>query len=494
MRFPFQLTPATHLLAGILFVAAGAAQAAPLGLAKPLLANYVAPYQQHDLAARSAQMPAHTALARSTLPDYLHDVPQWLGKLGTRNYIHLATQHFEKYENKTDLNTLSAQLQHDFAQRLLAKYVEYRLLARTGLWCDLPLQTVDPDVQAAAVRYLLWLAGDYKDSNGFIDEGIQLCQQNPQHASSKLPTAGATRLDEQLTASIKNFQKRHGVDASGHLDAQTIALLGESPAVIARRIHLNLQRMQTLNTTLQGRHIIANIPEYKLALRDGTSTVLELKTMVGRRSRPTPELNLQMTRVVINPSWGVPRKLARLDIIPKAIHDRGYLEREQFRVYSRSGGSDVRIPVEDIDWPAIGENFPYYLRQAPGRDNVLGQFKFVTPNARSIYLHDTNSRGLFDENVRAFSSGCLRVQNPDLLAQHVMQNTAYASPEHLRKKLESGKTRSLRVANSLPVYIVYWTTWVDASGQLQQRDDIYQKDALQPATPLLAHATIAENL
>ena len=485
MRYLFHLSIATQLLTGALLTAS-AAQAAPLGLANPLLVNSIAPYQQYGFATEQPQLSASTKATRVTLQNQLQNVPQWLGKLDSRRYVQLATRHFEQYENGTDLNALSSQLQHDFAQRLLAKYVEYKLLARTGLWCNVALQTGELDQQAAAVRYLLWLAGDYRSADGFIDDGIQLCQLQLQKASNTGLSLATVAIDSQLIDSIKTFQHRHGLAASGELDAKTVALLGESPASIAERIHLNLQRMQTINTPLQGRHIVANIPEFKLALREGTDTVLELKTIVGRLSRPTPELNLQMTHVVINPSWGVPRKLARLDIIPKIINDRNYLSKKQFSVYRRSGDSDVRVPAESIDWTAMQESFPYYLRQAPGANNVLGQFKFVTPNARAIYLHDTNSRGLFSKDVRAFSSGCLRVQNPDLLAQHVMYNTSYASSDHLRKKLQSGNTRSLRVANGLPVYIVYWTTWVDAHGQLQQRNNIYEKDILPSAPSLFA--------
>ncbi len=492
MRYLFHLSIATQLLASVLLTAS-ATQAAPMGLAKPLLVNSIVPYQQYGSTTERPQLPALTQTTRATLQIQLQNVPQWLGKLDSRRYVQLATRHFEQYENGTDLHALSSQLQHDFAQRLLAKYVEYKLLDRTGLWCNVALQTGKLNQQAAAVRYLLWLAGDYRSAEGFIDDGIQLCQQKLQRASNTGFNLGPVTIDSQLIDSIKNFQQRHGLAASGELDAMTVALLGESPVSIAERIHLNLQRMQTINAPLQGRHIVANIPEFKLALREGPDTVLELKTIVGKLSRPTPELNLQMTHVVINPSWGVPRKLARLDIIPKVINDSNYLERKQFSVYRRSEGSDVRVPPESIDWAAMQENFPYYLRQAPGANNVLGQFKFVTPNARSIYLHDTNSRGLFSKEVRAFSSGCLRVENPGLLAQHVMYNTAYASPDHLRKKLQSGNTRSLRVANGLPVYIVYWTTWVDVDGQLQQRNDIYEKDILPSAPSLFARNDVVRN-
>ncbi|MGI9285035.1 MAG: L,D-transpeptidase family protein [Pseudomonadales bacterium] len=487
MRFRICRTSVAQLLISTLLLSTSATQAAPLGLAKPLLANYIAPYQDPNAGHALTHTPTPLVTTKDTLQNKLRNVPQWLGKLDTARYVQLATRHFDQYENGTDLNTLSTQLEHDFAQRLLAKYVEYKLLARTGLWCDLQIQQGNLATQAKAVRYLLWLTGDYESSEGLIDDGIQLCQQRPQRASSAEYRLSATPFDNsQLNNSIKSFQQRHGIKASGNLDKKTIQLLSESPASIAERIHLNLQRMQSINTPLQGRHIVANIPEFKLALREGTDTVLELKTIVGKRSRPTPELTLQMTHVVLNPSWGVPRKLAKLDIIPKVIRDRDYLVRKQFSVYSRSGGNETRIPAENIDWSAMQKNFPYYLRQAPGKNNALGQFKFVTPNARAIYLHDTNSRGLFRKNVRAFSSGCLRVQNPGLLAQHVMHNTAYASPDHLRKKLQSGNTRSLRVADGLPVYIVYWTTWVDASGQLQQRDDIYEKDILPQAKPMFA--------
>ena len=493
MRYPFHYrSTVIQLLVGMLF-SASAIQAAPLGMAKPLVVNSIAPYQQYSAAATQAPAGVQTANPGVTLQSQLQNVPQWLGKLNSRQYAQLVTQHFWRYENGTDLTALSSQMQHDFAQRLLAKYVEYKLLARSGLWCNVPLQTGNLEQQAATVRYLLWLTGDYRSTNSFIDDGIQLCQQRLQQASNAGLNLSAAAVDAPLIDSIKNFQQRHGLSGSGELNAKTVALLKEPPASIAARIQLNLQRMQTLNTALQGRHIVANIPDFKLALRDGNDTVLELKTIVGRLSRPTPELNLQMTRVVINPSWGVPRKLAKLDIIPRAINDRNYLTKRNISVYRRSGGSDIRVPLDSIDWATVQDNFPYYMRQAPGADNELGQFKFVTPNSRSIYLHDTNSRGLFSKDVRAFSSGCLRVQNPGLLAQHVMHNTNYASPDHLRKKLLSGTTRSLRVANGLPVYIVYWTTWVDANGQLQQRDDIYQKDSLPSATSLLARNETAKN-
>jgi murein L,D-transpeptidase YcbB/YkuD len=137
-----------------------------------------------------------------------------------------------------------------------------------------------------------------------------------------------------------------------------------------------------------------------------------------------------------------------------------------------------RVPESSVDWAnATPRNFRYMLRQPPGPDNALGRVKFMFPNSYSVYLHDTPSRNLFEKSERAFSSGCIRVEDPLRLAELLLEGQGGWNRAAIDSVIQAGKTRNVTLAHAIPVLLSYWTAWVDRDGTLQLRPDIYGRDA-----------------
>nr|WP_269808624.1 L,D-transpeptidase family protein [Enterovibrio nigricans] len=162
-------------------------------------------------------------------------------------------------------------------------------------------------------------------------------------------------------------------------------------------------------------------------LRNGivldSQLILDSKVVVGRPSRRTPLFESRLDSVVFNPSWNVPVKIMREDILPKVREDNEYLSKHSYTVLSSWVNGNV-IPHEEIDWETVTpRNFPYRLQQSPGNFNALGRYKFNTPNGNAIYLHDTPAKSLFNKERRAYSSGCIRVQKAETLAQILLSKS-----------------------------------------------------------------------
>jgi len=204
--------------------------------------------------------------------------------------------------------------------------------------------------------------------------------------------------------------------------------------------------------------------------------VLAMRVIVGRLLRPTPAFVGLMTYLVLNPYWEVPHHLAVVDLLPKIQADRGYLAKNGIKVFTLGGGAP-RNPAA-VDWQQLGRgNFPYHLRQDPGPKNSLGRIKFIFPNHYNIYLHDTPTPELFASEQRSFSSGCIRIEKPFDLAQLLLQGSALAAPAALEEVLQSGVVNEIvSLPTPVPVYLLYFTAWVEADGTLNFRPDLYQRD------------------
>ncbi len=198
---------------------------------------------------------------------------------------------------------------------------------------------------------------------------------------------------------------------------------------------------------------------------------MQRRVIVGRPDRPTPELDSAITRIELNPYWNVPRRIARLDIIPRVRRDAGYLARQGIRVLGEAGEVDPRA----VDWsrPAAGR---YRLRQDPGPLNALGVVKFHFPNPYDVYLHDTPAKELFDRPERFFSSGCIRLERPLDLARRLLGADPAWSGDALERALAAGRTVVIDLAAPMPIHVAYLTAWVDDAGVVQFRDDVYRRD------------------
>jgi murein L,D-transpeptidase YcbB/YkuD len=221
---------------------------------------------------------------------------------------------------------------------------------------------------------------------------------------------------------------------------------------VEAEIIANMERWRWLPRDLGEDRVEVNIPQFELALKRHGATAHRMRVVVGKSTTPTPLFSDRMRFVVINPSWSVPASIIRKEMAGPHGGDLSYLANRGFQVSYHNGRPTVRQP--------------------PGEHNALGRVKFVFPNQYSVYLHDTPSRGLFGQNRRAFSHGCVRVDQPFKLAAAVLGTTSDWTEKRLRQ-LISNSERRIDLAEPLPVHIEYFTAYVDDYGELQMRDDIY---------------------
>jgi murein L,D-transpeptidase YcbB/YkuD len=283
-------------------------------------------------------------------------------------------------------------------------------------------------------------------------------------------------FDQGLAADLRQYQRRLGLKDDGILGKATRRALNVPIETRIAQIRANLERWRWLPNELESRYLLVNTAGFEIILVDQGRTLFHRRTVNGRKERQTPSLFSQVTHLVFNPQWTVPRSIAVQDMLPKLQSDREYLQHKQLRVYQFIGDDWREVDSSGIDWLSYHpDNFPFVLKQDAGSGNSLGRIKFYMPNRYAIYLHGTSAPALFSRQTRAFSSGCVRVESADRLAQLLMQDQTiqYSSIEQL---LNSDQTHMTPLVAPMPIYLTYFTSWVDESGQVHFRSDIYQRD------------------
>jgi murein L,D-transpeptidase YcbB/YkuD len=296
-------------------------------------------------------------------------------------------------------------------------------------------------------------------------------------ATGELAAADAegTIYDENLQAAVQLFQQRHGLNDDAVLGRQTVAAMNASAADVARQVAVNMERWRWLPPKLEDNHIVVNVAAASLEVVEAGRAVLAMRTIVGDPDHPTPAMHAHLTHLVLNPTWSVPSSIATKEILPKLKKDPGYLVANDLEIISDAfpPGSPESQGI-GIDWKSR-QSFPWQLRQRSGSDNALGRIKFAIPNDDDIYLHDTPNHRLFARSNRALSHGCVRLDKPDDLALYLLRDKDWTA-QKLDEEIDKGDTRSLSVSKALPVWLLYWTAWVDGDGVLQLRDDLYGRD------------------
>lgn len=284
-----------------------------------------------------------------------------------------------------------------------------------------------------------------------------------------------------LQTAISRFQQRQGLPVDGRPGSATLQRLNQTPEQLVRKIALNMKRLRLLPLTPPSRYILVNVPDYRLQLIEQGQQRLDMKVIVGQPQHPTPVITEAIKQLELAPTWGVPKRIAVEKLLPKIINDPFYLQAHDYLVFDRQ---QQLVDPQTVDWQNLGRgNFPYRLLQRPGPDNALGDVKFLLPNSQAIYLHDTSEPGLFKRRQRALSSGCIRVEKPLELAYQLLRDQYDWSPKRVTDTIRKGKPERLNLSVPVPVYLLYWTAWVDEHGTLQLRDDIYGRDRSAGITP-----------
>jgi len=279
-----------------------------------------------------------------------------------------------------------------------------------------------------------------------------------------------------LVEAVKRFQKWQGLEADGIIGGRTRQWLNASPQLRATLLALNIQRLRILPGNVNT-GIMVNIPNYQLTYYLNGSEVLSSRVIVGRPSRKTPLMSSALNNVVVNPPWNVPTTLVREDIVPKAMNNPSYFQQHGYQVLSGWSNDAEVIDPSMIDWAMVSpSHFPYRIRQAPGASNSLGRYKFNMPSSDAIYLHDTPNHNLFSKDIRALSSGCVRVNKASELANMLLQDAGW-NDTRISSALQGGNTTYVAIRHHIPVKLFYLTAWVADDGKPQFRTDIYNYDA-----------------
>ncbi len=219
------------------------------------------------------------------------------------------------------------------------------------------------------------------------------------------------------------------------------------------------------------------IADYELDAVEGGKVVLSMRVIAGKPYWRTPIFSAELTRLVINPYWYIPRSIAVEEVLPRLKRDPDYLRRHDISVFAVTDMQSRSVDPVGIDWAKLSsEGFDYSLAQAPGPDNPLGRLKFIFPNPYNVYLHDTPNSELFEKKKRAFSHGCIRLEKSAELAAYILRGQGNWPLRHIEQAIQSQINRQVVFVRPLPVYLLYWTAWVDEEGILQFRRDEYDSD------------------
>lgn len=284
----------------------------------------------------------------------------------------------------------------------------------------------------------------------------------------------ATTYSPFVEVAVKHFQYSHGLDTSGRLTRETIAQLNIPLQERIRQIELNMERCRWLPREQKDVFVQVNIPGFFMEVKEQYKTVLHMRAIVGKDFTQTPLFYATMAHVVINPYWDVPQSIATKEILPILKRDPGYISRNHMELHSSSGG---KINPYDVSWGNYSENyFPFKIRQIPGDWNALGRIKFLFPNPYNVYLHGTPNQELFEKPVRAFSHGCMRLEDPVRFATYLLKNQSPWNEDFIRSTIKKGDETWIKLARQYPVFVTYATCWVDDDNILHFRNDVYGHD------------------
>jgi murein L,D-transpeptidase YcbB/YkuD len=334
-------------------------------------------------------------------------------------------------------------------ERAIAQYQD---LAARGGWNAVPNQTMKLGTKSNAVvalRQRLVTTGDLDESAG-----------------------NSPVFDSYVESGVKRFQARHGINATGVVAQQTVQALNVPVQVRVRQLEINLVRLRAFSGNLGGRFVTMNIPGAAVETVEGGQVVTHHAAGVGKIDRQSPVMQAKAVEINFNPFWTVPASIIRKDLIPKMQADANYLSDNKIRVYNAAG---VEVPPNAINWNSMDATH-YKFRQDPGGDvNSLGFVRINIPNPHGVYMHDTPAKGIFGDDFRFVSSGCVRVQNVRDYVAWLLKDTPGWSRDQIDEAIRSGQRIDARISTPVPVYWVYVTAWSN-DGLIQFREDIYQRD------------------
>lgn len=354
---------------------------------------------------------------------------------------------------------------HPFYADLRRALARYRAIRLDGAWPPIPpgpvLDKGARDERVAELRQRLLMTGD------LAEEG-----RDP------------TYFDEILEAAVLRFQERHYVEVYGYglddwpgaVGQATLEKLNQPVETWIGAIRANLERARWVLRDLERTFVIADVAGFEVHLVEDDRSVWWARAQVGDPYRETPVFRSAIRTIEFNPTWTVPLGILERDVLPAIQRDPvAALQKRKLEVYDRQGR---RVDPRRINWRRYtARTLPFRLVRAPGPENPMGLVKFLFPNPFAVYIHDTPDKRGFEEDKRALSAGCIRLERPFELAERLLASQGDWDQETILKVIDAGRTRRLTLTRPMPVILYYWTVRVDDRGGVFFRDDIYQRDA-----------------
>ncbi|MEN0651656.1 MULTISPECIES: L,D-transpeptidase family protein [Hyphobacterium] len=315
-----------------------------------------------------------------------------------------------------------------------------------------------------------------EDEGYVIDEPEQQSEPNAADASKAAPAAPPGRaFTEAVETALIEFQRRNGLERDGLLGPNTVEALNVTAQEKLDRIDANIERWRQAPADFGERYIRVNIPAFRAEAREAGETVLDMRAIVGMPTRETPVFSESIEYIIANPRWYVPENILSADKLDDIRSDPGYITSHDYYVLSRDTGEQV--DPHTVDWTQPGVENHYRLVQRPGAGNALGTVKLMFPNDHSVYMHDTPGTHLFENDIRAFSSGCIRLARPHDMARWTMRAGGIPGEVGAIEAAWNNRDHTqFDLVEPVPVYIVYFTVEVEADGDILFHNDVYNRD------------------
>jgi murein L,D-transpeptidase YcbB/YkuD len=338
------------------------------------------------------------------------------------------------------------------AQRIREAALSYSAVAVRGGWPAIPSEA----------KFALGVQGAHDD----------LLRRRLLTSGDLAPDNASGPYDDDVADSLKRFQARHGLAATGTMTPRTLAALNVPVQKRIKQLEASLERLGNMNFAFGQRYVIVNIPATFAEAVEDDKVVRRYRVIVGKTERPSPTITAEITSVNLNPTWTVPSSIAKTEISAHMRKDPSYLSRMHMDVL---GANDAPIDPGSVDWS--GAHTPNFtVRQQSGSWNALGAVKIDMPNSYSVYMHDTNQRNLFSDDYRFDSHGCARVDNVRDLAAWLLKDQPQWNRAAIDAAIAIGARQDVRLTRKVPVAWIYLTAWMTKDQTVQFRNDIYDQD------------------
>lgn len=335
---------------------------------------------------------------------------------------------------------------------------KYKAIVANGGWTNVPagatlkVGSTGPAVQALRKRLI---------TTGDLD---------PNASSSGV-------YDSYVEAGVKRFQARHGLIETGVATPQTIAVMNVPADYRLHQLEINLVRLHSFSTNLGDRFVEANIPAALVETVEGDSVITRHRAGVGRIDRQSPVMQTRALDVDFNPYWTVPASLIRKDMIPRMQANPNYLSENHIHIFDKNNNE---VSPSSINWHSL-EATNYRYREDPSTENSLGVVRININNPYGVYMHDTPEKGVFGDDFRFVSSGCMRMQNVRDYVAWLLKPQGGWDRDRIDQVIASGERLDVRLEPPVNVFWVYVTAWGTPEGVVQFREDIYQRDGFSTA-------------